>query len=94
MNVAREGQQSGKLEMLVAKVVPRFAIRLRVCGIAPMERKSWSSVMTTTTLGRVSAACAGTARARASASSAATAGARRRIASDPTALLTRCQQGL
>jgi hypothetical protein len=75
MNVAREGQQSGKLEMLVANVVPRLPISERVCGIALIDRKSWSSVMTTTTLGRASATAAGAANA----TRAATARARRRM---------------
>jgi hypothetical protein len=37
--------------MLLVKVVPCRASSLRVFGIAHIERKSWSSVMTVTTLG-------------------------------------------
>src|SRR4051794_31748808 len=56
--------------MFCAKVVPRSPISARVLGIAPIERKSWSSVIRTITLGRSGvvgffvAACTGAATTR------------------------------
>src|SRR5215211_5114441 len=51
-NVARDGQQSGKLTKLFAKLVPNRATRPLTLLITRIDSAVWSSLITTTTLGR------------------------------------------
>src|SRR5437588_11231837 len=93
MNVAREGQHSGKESTASAKVVPRAASSRRTLGIFATSVSAWSSVMTTRMFGRPSRPAV-TGRAwsapgspsRASVASVAGAHAERRLFNPPANL--------